>query len=338
MPDKPMISKAALRTGESGADVLHEALAMRQEAERELAEAGDRRSRALAEATQVLNQARAAAATLAEEAEADAHRIVQQAREQAMGIVARAREEAEQLLADAHADAAQFDAWARQEAQAGIQREVAAAHQALEVRRTELDLRLSSLRSALDQAVGALEETATLPSLFLDPAAEPADTESAVHYLRTPTTAQDDVDVDVDVDPGVETNGSGPAARMTLVTAPLATDAEPDAEPEADPAVDAAADAGVDAELVAETDETEPVDDEAGDPVQREIPAPAANGTLVRTGAKAGSTRSAEDPADTTVDGFGEADTLLIEAEREDEVTEDDGARPLGWLFRSPPM
>ena len=317
MPDKPMISKSVPRTGEVGADVLHEALAMRQEAERELAEAGDLRSVALAEATQVLDHARAAAATLTEDAESDAHRIVQQAREQALGIVARAREDAEQVLADAHADATEFDAWARQDAQDGIRGEVRAAREALETRRQDVDARLAALRTALDEAVDALEETTRLPSLFLG--AEP-ETTGADH-------AADDA------------APPHPVVRMTLIQGSPSDVGHHDSRLEDDPEDDLEDETQDQDGVVAADDagDDEHVDADAFEHAVSFRTTPSDRGGLVRADATA-SSATGDDDAATTVDGFGDGDTLTIDGDAPDDEPEphDDAVRPLGWLFRSP--
>lgn len=289
MPDKPMINKAPdeLRMG---ASVLQEVLTLRQDAERELAEAGEVRSRALAEAADTLARATRAATDVTASAEAEATGIVEQAREQAIGIVTQAREEAALLIAEAHADAAQYEAWARQEAQAQITREFDGIRLSITDRRDDLESGLDALQSAMDRALTALDDTSSLSAAIAERHEQgEADELGGSVVSLVPVRADDDLDLD----PTDDTTHDGDDAEDDE-TRPAETD-------------------GVEVVEVVEVDEGEVVADGVDD-------------LHVHSTTEVTQLRSKTRKGRAQRDGAPETHGAL-----------DEDARPLGWLFRSPP-
>lgn len=354
MPDTPPHARS---DAISGASVLHEALVMRREVELELAEAGEIRAAALVEATSLLEKARLASAGVEEQAAADARDIVDQAREQAVGIVTQARVEAENLLAEAHADAAHYDAWARQEARERLSGELASLYDAIAERRDDLASSLPSLEAAIERAIVSLDgaswlgaslvDRVSLPDTALDHT--PLDHTLLDHDALGPLPAvslhavADPVEAD-DVDPQVDHHdGAGahdhPLGGPTPVPDPLT-------DPLTDPLVDL-------------SDPSDPSDQ--SDPhVEPDAPAETQQWASVRLVSSSGHPDASTADGDAAADagsGAGSGAVLVddetavwhepVEAvavgevgddRRHDPRLDDDEARPLGWLFRSPPI
>lgn len=315
MPDKPMINKAPDQL-RMGASVLQEALTLRQDAERALAEAGEVRSQALTEAADTLARATRAAVDLTESAEAEAEGIVDQAREQAIGIVTQAREEAAMLIAEAHADAAQYEAWARQEAQEQIRREFDGVRLSITDRRDDLTHGLDALQSAMERALTSLHDAERLSASLAE---------------RYEQGEVDDLDAGLGLDDGVT------GATVVSLVRPVVDDdddlsvdlaEEPADEPadESDDASDVLDDVELadEIEVVVQVEEAEEAELDHGELAVDDLDGTEVDEVEARPEVTQlrGRTRKTKPAHDATPDP---RDAL------------DEDARPLGWLFRSPP-
>jgi hypothetical protein len=332
---------ASLGSGDATARAqeLRASLGARQDAEALLAEAGRIRQDAASAADAMVAEAQQLSEQLVAESRRLAEQVTGEARERADGVLARARMEAEEVAeraratADAIRSAAEADIEehrrrVRAEVTAQVTRDLTEQHRLAEARAHEQsealisDLDASvrilgvSLQSALanvSELLGSLEalRSAAEPNDPTDPAPRPGDeprieTESRAGEAPAPETAGRSADPAASY---ASATSSGPASRVPTATSPFGTD--PDA-PAADPEAPRSA---TEAFLSSSSLEIEQAGRELRD-LQNPEEARRRRGQDSRRAAQLRELE-AGDPAD------------------ESELEAPEGARPLGWLFRT---